>query len=260
MTFPDNFDRLAVGEAQIRDLSRNAIIASEALSLHARMIERAMTMLDYVAKHHPHRDDDELVLQILATRLFNSSASALGLTMRGYYQAAVALMRDVLETTFLVDYLWEFPEHIAAWRTATEAERLKKFGAVTIRKALDDRDGYTERKREAHYKLLCELGTHPTFRGFGLLMAKPSNLVNVGPFFSVDSLDAVLEELAKIMVLAGSHMRLIEERSLDDYRLLLDYLRTQAEWCEVNFRKPMDLDQIVMIEEMVAYLEQHGAS
>ncbi|MBR0995651.1 hypothetical protein JQ580_33600 [Bradyrhizobium japonicum] len=96
MAFPDNLDRLDAGEAQIRILTRRAIEGSESLSPHVRMIERAMSMLDHVAKHHRHRDEDELVMQMLAARLFNSSASANGLVMRGYYQAALALMRDIL--------------------------------------------------------------------------------------------------------------------------------------------------------------------
>lgn len=258
MAFPDNLDRLDAGETHIRELSRRTIDGSEALSLHVRMIERAMSMLDHVAKHHRHRDEDELVMQMLAARLFNSSASAVGLVMRGYYQAAVALMRDILETTFLADYLWTFPEQIAVWRACSEAERLKKFGAVKIRTALDDRDGYTERGREQHYKLLCELGTHPTYRGFQMLMARPSNMINVGPFFSESSLDAVLAELAKVLVHAGSHMRTVEERTLEDFQMLLDYLKTQADWADVNFRTPMDRSQIAVIEAMVQKIRRMG--
>jgi hypothetical protein len=72
--FPGNFDLLAGGEEKIRQLSKAAIEASEDLSLHARMIERAMNMLDYVAKRRVHADEDELVLQMLAARLFNSGA------------------------------------------------------------------------------------------------------------------------------------------------------------------------------------------
>jgi len=61
---------------------------------------------------------------------------------------------------------------------------------MKIRIALDDRDGYTERKREAAYQLLCQLGSHPTLPAFQMLQAKGSNLVIVGPFFEPASLDA----------------------------------------------------------------------
>jgi len=48
-----------------------------------------------------------MVLQMLAARLFNSGASAMKLLMGGFYQTAVMVMRDILETTFLLDY---FPQ------------------------------------------------------------------------------------------------------------------------------------------------------
>jgi hypothetical protein len=102
--FPQNFDLLASGEDQIRQLSKAAIEASEDLTLHATMIERAMNMLDHMSKRRPHADEDELVLQMLAARLFNSGASAMKLMMGGYYQSTVMVMRDILETTFLLDY------------------------------------------------------------------------------------------------------------------------------------------------------------
>jgi hypothetical protein len=162
-TFPQNFDLLAAGEDQIRQLSKAAIEASEDLSLHATMIEQAMNMLDYMSKRRPHADEDELVLQMLAARLFNSGASATKLMMGGYYQSTVMLMRDILETTFLLDFFHSNRDQIAVWRACDEKKRNREFGAMRIRMALDDRDGYTERKREAAYNLLCQLGTHPTF-------------------------------------------------------------------------------------------------
>ena len=91
-----------------------------------------------------------------------------------------------------------------------------------------------------------------------MLIAKPSNLINVGPFFSETSLTPVLQELAKIMVHAGSHMPKIEDRSLADFRLTLDYLKTQADWAERNFRKPMDRRPIADIEAMVNQMERLG--
>jgi hypothetical protein len=161
--FPQNFDLLAGGEDKIRALSKAAIEASEDLSLHARMIERAMNMLDYMSKRCPHSGEDELVLQMLAARLFNSGASAMKLLMGGYYQSTVMVLRDIFETTFLLDYFHGNRDQIAVWRNCDEKKRNREFGAMKIRIAPDDRDGFTERKREAAYNLLCQLGTHPTY-------------------------------------------------------------------------------------------------
>jgi hypothetical protein len=103
---------------------------------------------------------------------------------------------------------------------------------MKIRIALDDRDCFTERKREAAYQLLCRLGSHPTYTGFQMLQAKGSNLVIIGAFFEPASLDAVLSELAKTIMQAGSQAGHAEERNITDYRMSLDYLSTQADWSD----------------------------
>lgn len=256
--FPENFDLLAGGEEEIRLKSRAHIVSSSDLTLHARMIERAMSMLDHTAKRRPHSDEDDLVLQMLAARLFNSGASAMKLLMTGYYQSAVMIMRDTLETTFLLDYFRSNHDQIAVWRTCDEKQRIKQFGAGKIRNALDDRDGYTERKRGEAYNLLCQLGTHATYTGFQMLQAKGSNLAHVGPFFEPASLDAVLSELAKTIMQAGAQTRYAEERDILDYRMSIDYLTMQAEWSDHFFGTTMDRSKIAEIKEMVDEIERRG--
>jgi hypothetical protein len=256
--FPENFDLLTDGEDKIRSMSKAAIEASDDLSLHARMIERAMTVLDHMAKRRPHSDEDDLVLQMLAARLFNSGASAMKLVLGGFYQSAVMILRDILETTFLLDFFHSHSDQIAVWRACNEKQRVSKFGAAKIRIALDDRDGYTERKREAAYNLLCQLGTHPTYAGFQMLQAKGSNLVIVGPFFEQASLDAVLSELAKTIMQAGAQARHAEERDIADYRLSIDYLTTQADWSDRFFSMKTDRSQIELIRQTVDEIELRG--
>jgi hypothetical protein len=121
--FPENFNLLAGGEEKIRQLSKAAIEGSADLSLHARMIKRAMNMLDYTAKRRAHADDDGLLLQMLAARLFNSGASSVQLLLGGYYQSTVMVMRDILETTFLLDYFHSNHDQIAVSRACDEKKR-----------------------------------------------------------------------------------------------------------------------------------------
>jgi hypothetical protein len=166
------------------------------------------------------------------------------------------LMRDILETTFLLDYFHSNRDQIAVWRACDEKKRSREFGAMKIRIALDDRDGFTERKREAAYNLLCQLGTHPTYTGFQMLQAKGSNLTIVGPFFESASLDAVLSELAKTIMQAGSQARHAKERDIADYRISLDYLTTQADWSDHFFGTKMDRGKIAEIQAMVDEIER----
>ena len=149
MPFPQNLDNLALGEDLIRTKSKDAIMASNTLTLHTHMIERSLNILDYIVKNHVHRDEDQLIIQMLMIRLFNYGASAIKLMMAGYYQTSVMVMRDILETTFLLDYFYLNRKQIGIWRACDERERNKTFGAMKIRMALDKRDGFTERKRKS---------------------------------------------------------------------------------------------------------------
>lgn len=256
---PENFDLLADGEQAIRDQSKAAIAASEDLSLHARMIERSLNVLYYMAQRRPHVDEDDLVMQMLTVRLFNSGASTMKLLMGGYYQTAVMVLRDILESTFLLDYFQSNPDQIKVWRECDEKTRLDKFGAGKIRTALDNRDGYKERKRAAAYALLCQLGTHPTYAGFQMMQKKGSDLVNVGPFFAQASLDAVLFELAKTIMQAGSLAIQAEERSIAEYRMSVEFMTLRADWSERFLPgASTDRDKIAFIKETVDEIERRG--
>lgn len=227
----ENFDLLAAGEEAIRNQSKAAIAASQDLMLHARMIEFSMSTLDREAKQHAHKDEDDLVMKMLAARMFNSAASAMRLLMTGYYQSAIMILRDILETAFLLDYFRSFPNQIQAWRQCSEEERRKKFSAVKIRTALDDRDGTKGLKRAKAYNQLCELGTHPTYRGFGILTKQHSDLINVGPFFNFAALDATLGETAKLIMQAAIHARVErDDRTLDDFAFSIAFMRVQKAW------------------------------
>jgi hypothetical protein len=259
-TLPANFDNLVAGENAIRGMSKASICASEDLARHAVMIERSMTTLNYLVNLHVHANEDELTIQFLLIRLFNSGSSAMKLLMSGYYQSTVMVMRDILETTFLLDYFHSNRSQIAVWRKCDERKRSNMFAAWKIRKVLDDRDGFTEGKRDAAYRLLCEFGSHPTYKGFRMLTAAGSDLGIIGPFFELKSLDAVLSELAKVMMQAGAQSRFFEEKTLNDYRMMLDYLTAQADWADHFWGAKTDRTQIGEIQAMVTEIAARGGA
>jgi hypothetical protein len=162
-----------------------------------------MTLIDHFALS-AHTGDDELTVRLLGVRLFDVAAGAMQSLMDGYYQNSVMLQRDLLEVHFLLDYFKSNRERIAEWRGCTESERNKIFGAFKVRTALDDRDGFTERKREAHYKLLCSLGANASWQGFELLRPTSGGDANPGPFFAERGVEATVTELAKICLLAAT--------------------------------------------------------
>jgi hypothetical protein len=232
---PTNIESLHAGEEKLRMEGIKAIQQSETLSVHLEIIERSMNLIEYFARVHPHSNDDEMTIQLLGIRLFNGAASALKLLLSGYYQNSVLVQRDLLETIFLLDYFSTDEALIAKWRNSSDVDRLRNFKPVAIRETLDKRDGFTERRREAAYKLLCEMGAHATFKGFRMLIptADPKDLAHIGPFFSLKPLEAVLSELAKHLVqAAGGFTKFFSKVARSDYEVQLEFMDLQGKWFE----------------------------
>jgi hypothetical protein len=240
-TFPKNFTLLHQGEECIRARSLEAIHASESMPHHFELVADSMDLIDYFARHFVHTSEEQLLIQHLGIRLFNGSASAVQLMLSGYYQTAVLQQRDLLEVVFLLDYFQTNRAMIAEWKTCDEGSRNKRFGAFHVRKALDDRDGFTERKREAHYKLLCSLGGHESFQGLRMLRPIDGSDAHCGLFFAEPSLIATVEELTKIMVQAASAFtRFFDAKSRADYVAKLTFMEKQGVWFERFFGRPFD--------------------
>lgn len=233
MSIPDNFILLHQGEEHTRQQSLSSIQADEALVLHLDMLERSMNLIEYFARSWETNDEDDLALQMLGARLFNSGAASLNLLLSGYYQAAASLAREVLETSFLVDLLANDRQAVARWRTASEEERKKSFQPRHVREALDKRDGFTSKMRAQHYGLLSKLASHPTPEGFRMLRAGADQLAHIGPFLSAETLAVMLSELAKIVIPAAQHFRRhFDPRShvLTDFEVLFRFVEGEAEW------------------------------
>jgi hypothetical protein len=110
---------------------------------------------------------------------------------------------------------------------------------MKIRMALDDRDGFTERK--ARPPIICSASWDaPDLHRIPDAAKQGSNLINAGSFFEAASLDAVLSELAKTIMQAAGQARHAEERDLDDYPMSIDYLTAQVDWSEHFFGHKMD--------------------
>jgi len=62
--------------------------------------------------------------------IFNSGASAMNLLMGGYYQSAVMLMRDILETTFLLIFFIRTARSAAMTDKCTNIDQEKQISAA----------------------------------------------------------------------------------------------------------------------------------
>lgn len=193
---PGDLGLLGKQEQEMRDKSVFEINKSTELSDHLELIRESLGIIYFLSRNYRHQTDDELTIQCLGTRIFNSIASSLKMLLSGYYQGSLMFQRDILETSFLLDFFTiERPDgqsEISAWKVCEK--RHIEYAPVKIRIALDERDDLTEQKRRERYVELCEYGTHPSYAGF--IMLAPDELVKIGPFFNLDFLVRVLYALA----------------------------------------------------------------
>jgi hypothetical protein len=195
---PDRLRSLHDEEESLRVESLARITRSSDLASHLLMIRGCMELVLALVHDHVNASEDELTVQLLGTRLFNSTASALKLALSGYCQSAFTHVRDAFETTALLDYMRSRPDQIAAWKNSDAGQRKSKFGPRAIREALDLRDGFEGKKRQEAYGRICEYAAHPTAPGFRLLTK--DGLARVGPFLDAALLKALIEETASLLV------------------------------------------------------------
>jgi len=218
-------------EEQLRARSLVTIEANAALSDHWNLVAEAMHAIYAFSHDHPHESENELTLQYLGIRLFNVAGASIKLALSGYYQNAFGQLRDMIETSFLVDYLSTNPEKINEWNRADKKKRILHFGAGVIRNALDKRDGYTSGERKRIYDLISELASHASYLGISLTTTGPDKMAQVGPFFDEEKLTVWLNEMAMRLSLAA--MVLMPNPSGSDMKLLVacdHYLKVVSKW------------------------------
>jgi hypothetical protein len=227
----DNLTSLHKHEEEMRARSLAAIDANAALSDHWNLVVEAMNAIHVFTYDHPHESENELTLQYLGIRLFNVAGASIKLALSGYYQNAFGQLRDMIETSFLVDYLSTYPEKIDEWKRADKKKRKSHFGPDFIRKALDKRDGYTSGERKRIYDLISELASHASYPGISLTTTGPDNMAQLGPFFDDKKLAAWLGEMA--MRLSHAAMVLMPNPSGSNMKLLVacgHYLKIVNKW------------------------------
>jgi len=140
----------------------------------------------------PHNllTEDQKTVAYIGARIFNDASVAFTSLMTGYYQASLAIVRDLVEIEFLLDYFCSFPEQIEMWRKASNKERYKNYAPNKLYEKLDQRDGLTMGNRKKLYQFLCEYASHATYPGTSRI-AK-NNTVIFGGFFDEQKLSESL--------------------------------------------------------------------
>jgi hypothetical protein len=246
-------------EELVRAQNIDYIQSNEILSFHTHMIEKSMDLIDYFSRQYESENDEQKTIQILGLQIFNQSASALKLILSGYYHASISVKRSLLETMFLLDYFSTDKTLITEWNKNDRNSRTKgKFNPMNIRKALDNRDGFTENKRNQHYNRLCELGTHPTPVSFVMLKPIPEGDFYCGPFFAPEMIKGSIEELVLVAIpIAENFSQFFKAKKLDDYRVEISFMEINDLWNKRFYKTSSKQTEIDELKKLLKLAEQN---
>ena len=202
MPISDNLIRLGKCERELQSKAYEWASDDSDLSAHLDMTERAMDLLDVLAKGQVEAIDDGRAIQHLGIRVFNGFATAWQLMSSGYFQVAAMVQRDLVETIALANFFHYFPEKLPIWLGADRKQLVRDFGPSQVRKALDAQTGMGKSRREAVYYKFSSLAAHACVEGFAML--RPVGMDSqVGPFMDRTALKALLEEQGQLAAQAG---------------------------------------------------------
>jgi hypothetical protein len=250
---PENLESLHKHEEEIRTKSVLEINSDKNLKDQLVIIQESLNMIFDVTKSYKAEDKIELTIQYIGARLFNSTVTAIKLMLSGYYQNSVMLQRDIVEIGFLLDYFLSDKPKIEKWINSSTKERMDNFSPTSVRKALDDRDGFEGKKRQEIYRLMSELATHPTYAGFKLLA--PDGKVHLGPFFNVKYLKHLIHELAlrvpNFTVIYISHFEKLPSTFM---KVRVEYLAKIKEWAQRYLKSDLSHLDIDGLQEQVEFV------
>jgi hypothetical protein len=204
-SIPANLEKLHDGEEQLRARALSIVAGDQILRLHLDVVEGAMDLAD-VFRQFETSDEDLKVAQILGMRAFNAFGASLKLALSGYHQNSALILRDVLETVFLLNLFSGDRSLISRWRVADKKTRMQVFSPIKVRKALDARDGFTTQKRAEIYELFSELAGHPNMKSAWMMRPQKDGDAVIGPFIESTALEAVISEMGRLAVQAGEQI------------------------------------------------------
>ena len=226
----NNLRSLHGQEEFLREKALELVAADGRLALHARVVENAMD-LAYFLRQVPTEAEDMKVIHVLGMRTFNAFGASFKLALSGYMQNSALVMRDILETVFLLSLFSGDRILITRWRFADDRTRKRDFSPAAVRKALDERDGFEGRKREEIYRMFSELAAHPTMKSAYLMRPQKDGDAVIGPFIAADALEAVLSEMGRLAVQVGEVLdHFFPEKWADVLPAREDYARGRLEW------------------------------
>jgi uncharacterized protein YlaN (UPF0358 family) len=201
----ENLLQLHSHEEDWREKALTLVASDEKIILHLEIVQQAMDLANTL-RQLPTDDEDLKVIQLFGMRMFNAFGSSFKLAMSGYSQNSALIMRDILETIFLLDMFRSDRGLISQWRLTDDGKQNRKFRPVHVRTFLDKRDGYVKMKRAERYKVFSELAGHPTMKSDYMLRHQKDGDAFIGPFVKDHMLQAVLTEMGTLAIEASEYL------------------------------------------------------
>ena len=195
---PQNLTRLWAAEDEMMAWAATVVASEVYLQDHLEMIEAYMDCVEMVRRSRPS-GERHVALVGLFLRTFDASSYCVRSAMSGNYTGCAMYARDLLETQFLLNYLLDKPGRPEAWMSTDPKTTPDEYKPAVIRKYLDERDGFEEKKRMQNYRALSTLGSHPSPGGLEL-KRDGSRAINSGPFKQRDTLEQCIQEAARVVL------------------------------------------------------------
>ena len=247
---PKNLEALHKNEEKIRTYSILQINANSNLKEHIEIVHDSLNLIHDFIISYKNQNDDELIIQYLGTRLFNSITSSIKLLLTGYYQGSVVFQRDILEVGYLLDFFSIDKSKISDWKQSDKQQLYNKYGPAKIRKKLDNRDGLLKGSRNQMYQIMCAYAVHVTYPGSKLVA--PKKLLKTGPFFDLNYLTFIIQELAmNVPLFTLIYVRHFKNIPTDFQEIKSNYLNKVKIWAKKYLK--LDLIKIdnALIKEWV---------
>jgi hypothetical protein len=221
----ENLQRLWAAEDQLWAWAIEVVHKQDHLLDFLEFIETYMSCVEQMRRVVPD-GDRHFALASLFLRTFDDLSHALRYCMSGNYRGSAMYLRDLLETDFLLDYLMAENGRPEAWLKASDEDIRTLYAPSSVRTALDQRDGFTERKRKQRFDILSVLGVHPSPKGLEL-NRDGGRQIRTGPFKHSGSVQACIEEAARAcLTLSSSLMQyLLEVPNVSECRTVLGLQR-----------------------------------
>ncbi|MBD3285586.1 hypothetical protein GF359_03970 [candidate division WOR-3 bacterium] len=214
LPLPENLSNLLEEQEEARKKTIVMIAEQPDWQEHIQLIHDSMNIVDFIAIKRIHQNENELILRGLAARLFNDYSAAFDLLLTGYYQVSLMVQRDIFECALLLSKFALDRDSIQRWKNVNPENNQEKneFRPNEIRKLLKESTGIpvgNTSNIDYMYKLLCELGVHPTYIGINSLLGDDvgkNRLLKVGPMINKFKFRSCLSDFVRISAMAAGSL------------------------------------------------------